>query len=66
LEANAILKNKGEAEQSGQFRSSEAKQILTIAWNKIRQEQAKYEKTQPMFEVDDLFGSGVTSKIGDF
>ncbi len=66
LEAVAILKNKGEDEQKGQFRSAEAKQILTVAFGKIRQEQMKYEKTQPMFEVSDLFGSGVTSKIGDF
>ena len=66
LEAGAILKGKGEDEQKGQFRSAEAKQILTIAWGKIRQENAKYEKTRPMFDVDDLFGSGVTSKIGDF
>lgn len=55
LEAVAILKNKGEAEKAGAFRSTEAKQILGTAWQKIRQEQAKNEKYQPMFNVTDFF-----------
>ena len=67
LEAVAILKGKGEDEQKGQFRSAEAKQILTITWNKIRQENAKYEKTMPMFEVPDLFGTSSSKNlIGKF
>ena len=67
LEAVAILKGKGEDEQKGQFRSAEAKQILTIAWNKIRQEQMKYERTTPMFEVPDLFStSNSKNLIGKF
>lgn len=57
LEAVAMLKKKGEAEQSGQMLSDEAKQILVIAYSKLRQERAKYEKTQPMFNVDDMFAS---------
>ena len=67
LEAVAILKSKGEAEESSQFKSAEAKQILIVAFDKIRKEQSKYEKTQPFFEVGDMFGEGTTKqKIGDF
>lgn len=58
LETVAMLKGKGDKQQSGQFLSLEAKQILTVAWNKIRQNQTKYEKTQPMFEVPDFFSRG--------
>lgn len=57
LEAVAILKAKGEEEKSGEFRSVEAKGILANAWNKIKQEQAKYEKVQPFFDVEDMFAS---------
>jgi hypothetical protein len=55
LEAEAILKSKGEEEKSGEFRSTEAKQILITAWNKVRQEQPKYEKSSPFFQVEDMF-----------
>lgn len=58
LEAVAILKSKGEQEKSGEFRSVEAKQILAVAWGKIRKQMAKYEKISPMFEVPDYFGNG--------
>ena len=58
LEAVAILKAKGDNEEAGQFRSAEAKQILAVAWGKIAREQAKYEKNQPFFEVNDMFGNG--------
>ena len=58
LEAVAILKSKGDDDKSGQFKSLEAKQILTVAWNKIAKEQAKYEKTSPFFDVPDFFGNG--------
>ena len=58
LEAVAILKSKGENDKSAQFKSAEAKQILAIAWGKIAREQAKYEKNQPFFEVNDMFGGG--------
>ena len=58
LEAVAILKSKGEEEKSGEFRSTEAKQICIVAWNKTRQEKSKYEKTQPFFDVPDFFGRG--------
>ena len=36
----------------------EAKQILIVAWGKITKEMAKYEKNQPFFEVEDMFGPG--------
>lgn len=69
LEADAILKSKGEDEKSGEFKSVEAKQILTIAWNKIKQDQRKYESTTPFLDVPDYFGSStqeVKNKIGNF
>lgn len=70
LEAEAILKRKNEeAADASQFFSPEAKQILIVAWNKIKQEQAKYEKTEPMFNVPDMFRrstNGNNTAIGDF
>lgn len=67
LEAVAILKSKGEQEKSGEFRSAEAKQILATAWGKIKQNQAKYEKTQPFFDVPDMFGKTSVKQItGNF
>lgn len=58
LEAVAILKAKGEQEKAGEFRSMEAKQILTTYWMKIRKEMAKYEKNMPFLDVPDFFGNG--------
>ena len=55
IEATAILKAKGSDMSTEQFKSMEAKQILTVAWNKVRQDQTKYEKTTPMFEIPDFF-----------
>lgn len=68
LETVAILKAKGDQTQEGQFRSLEAKGILANAWQKIRQNQVKYEKTQPKFEVPDFFATSRSRKtrIGDF
>lgn len=69
LEAVALLKSKGEEEQPSQFRSLEAKQILVVAWGKIRQEKAKNEKIQPFFDVPDYFFTGNTrgrNRIGNF
>lgn len=65
LEALAILKGKGEDDKGGQFRSIEAKQILSVAFNKIKAEQAKYEKNQPFFEVTDMYRK-TRSRIGNF
>lgn len=67
LEAVAILKAKGESEQSSMFKSAEAKQILISAWQRQKQEQSKYEKTQPFFDVSDMFGKTSTDEvIGNF
>ena len=60
LEAVAILKSKGDQEKAGEFRSMEAKQILSGYWGKIRKEQAKYEKNQPFFDVPDFYGNSST------
>lgn len=66
LEAVAMLKNKIENEKAGEFRSLEAKQILSIAWQKIKQDANLLVKTKPMFEVNDWFGKGGSTRIGDF
>lgn len=63
LEAEAILKSKGENEKSGQFKSIEAKQILTSSWNRIQKEKSKYEKNQPSFYVGDFFGNGTSRDL---
>ena len=63
LEASAILKKKGENDKTGQMFSEEAKQILAVAFNKLRQEKAKYEKTQAMFNVPNLFGKSTTEDL---
>lgn len=68
-EAVAILKAKGEKEQSSQFRSLEAKTILATAWDKIKKNQSKYEKNQPFMDVPDFFGNNVhevKKNIGNF
>ena len=58
LEAVAILKSKSEDDKSAQFKSVEAKQILSVAWSKISKEMAKYEKNMPFFDVPDFFSNG--------
>lgn len=58
MEAAAILKTKGEAERSSQFVSTEAKQILSITFSKIKSESAKFEKNQPFFYTGDFYGKG--------
>lgn len=63
LEAVAILKSKGAEEKNAEFRSTEAKGILAVAWRKIIAEQAKYEKDQPFFEVPDYFGGGISRDL---
>ncbi|MCR4306245.1 MAG: hypothetical protein NUV73_04140 [Candidatus Daviesbacteria bacterium] len=62
LEATAILRAKGEDIKTTEFKSSEAKQILAIAFTKVRQEQAKYEKIQPFFHVSDMFSKNSTKE----
>ena len=62
LEAVAILKKKGEDVKVtktggtiGDMLSMEAKQILSIAWGKIREEQDRAKSTQPEFDIPDFF-----------
>lgn len=55
LEAVAILRSKGEDNSTSQFKSVEARALLATAWNKIKQDKAKQEKTQPIFNVPDFF-----------
>ena len=68
MEAVAILKNKGQEQQSGALISQEAKQILVIAWGKIKQEQSKYTKTLPFFDVPNYFQKNalISDLIGNF
>jgi len=69
LEAVAILKAKSGNEKSNEFKSAEAKQILAVAWGKSRQNQSKYEKVQPFFDVPDFFSSTketIKNTIGNF
>jgi hypothetical protein len=62
LEAEAILKAKGDEEQQGAFRSQSAEKTLVITWNKIKANQAKYTKTQPQFIIPDFFGNRGTNE----
>lgn len=67
LEAVAILRDKGEDEKTGELKSGESKQILAVAWGKIKQEQAKYQQTTPFFNVPDMFSNKVSkTRIGNF
>lgn len=68
LETVAILKTKGEDAKASQFASAEAKQILVVAWSKIKQEQQKYKQVKPLFYVGDMFAgrSDADIKIGNF
>jgi len=63
LEAVAILKSKSDDDKSAQFKSEEAKQILAVAWGKVRQEMAKYEKNMPFFDVPNFFGNSSTKDL---
>ena len=79
LEASAILKQKGEIMQvlrrlyisGSELLSYQATSIVNAAWQKIAQENAKYEKTIPMFQVPNLFPGGrsrnnIQWSIGNF
>lgn len=68
LEAEAILKYKGNTQQVGQLLSNDAKAIVSVTWGKIKQEQSKFEKTLPYFDVPNFFGNyrTVERKIGNF
>jgi len=62
LEAVAILKKKGEALEAGQMFSAESKATLLLAFNQIKRNKSKYEKTQPFFYVPDYYGSTNSKK----
>lgn len=68
LEAVAILRSKGEDDKGAMFKSAQAQQILTMSWMKIKQENAKYEKTQPFFNVPNYFADDgkEDTNIGNF
>jgi hypothetical protein len=67
LEAVAILRSKGEDDKGAMFKSAQAQQILTTSFMKIKQENAKYEKTQPFFSVPDYFADqGKKQNTGNF
>lgn len=57
LETKAMLLSKGKDNNSSQFASTEAKQILINTWKQISKEMAKYEKNMPFFDVPDFFGT---------
>lgn len=69
LEATAILKRKGKKPEDGLFYSAESRAIFMLAWSRIAEDRAKYDKDQPRFHVPNYFPSGrrvVRSKIGNF
>lgn len=67
LEAEAILRRKGEADDKGQLVSTEAKTIVLTAFDKVKKEKSKYEKVQAQFNVPDFFGKTASEEnIGNF
>ena len=61
LEASAILQYKGTDIKTGQFLSMEAKNILSITYQRIKADNSKNEKNQPFFYVPDYFGKNNSS-----
>ena len=57
------MKSKGDQENVGVFRSTEAKLIIEGAWSKIKKEMSKYEKNQPFFQVNDMFGNSKSKDL---
>ena len=55
-EAVAILENKGQMPELGSLYSEQAKVMLVVAYDKIRQEQSKYNKAYPFMDVPNFFG----------
>ena len=56
LEAEAMLKSKGDNDNGAIFKSTEAKFLLEKTWQDIAKENSKYEKNMPFFQVNDMFG----------
>lgn len=67
-EAIAMLKAKGEDVNASGFYSVESKNTLARTWQRIRDNQSKFEKIQPMYEVPDYLhvGGGSSQNIGNF
>lgn len=69
LEATAIIRAKNEEEKRSEFKSAEAFRIVTRAYKRIRESQAKYEKTTPFMDVPDFFArrkSRSRTRTGNF
>lgn len=70
LEADAILKNKGQIVQpvmrtfvgGAILLSDEAKNIVFAAWAKVSQENMKNQNTTPQWDVPDYFSNGVNNQ----
>lgn len=63
LEAGAILRSKAEDNNSSMFKSVEAKNILAMTWSRMKKEKSKYERTQPLLEINDMFGNGNSTNL---
>ena len=57
LEAGAILKQKGNKLTDSQFLSTQAQALVIGARKRLREENAKEQKSRPMFDVPDFFRS---------
>lgn len=67
LEAAAILKKKGDNLQKGGMLSDEAKQILAVAWDRIKEEAGKADSNLPFFNVPDYFRANNAPQVtGNF
>ena len=70
LEALERLLTKGENVSKAAIQNTKAQTIIETVWARIREENAKYEKEEPMWEVPDYYtpGAGVGNRtlIGNF
>jgi len=69
MEAQAILKNKGEDTNANAMLNGQALQIVTVAFGKVKQEMSKYQRTTGEWAMPDFFSSrstGLRYKIGQF
>ncbi len=67
LEAEAILRQKGDSVKTVQtgddILSAQAKQIVLLAFGRLKAEKSKIEKTQPFLDVPDFFGPNTVKQI---
>lgn len=70
LEALERLLSKGENINKAAIQNTKAMTIIETTWKRIREENAKYEKEEPMWEVPDYYspgaGTGNKTIIGNF